>query len=801
MENSNAGVDNIPTNQNQFANQIPPPQQLPQPTQPPLVPKPSKKRVVFIIIGLLLIAATAIAILLWKSFTGIAFLGWQAPEMPQLSSEQIGELEKKYGYEVTYRPDLSPNEKFNFTTEYDYSACERDTCSDAFAVYSSADLTKKVASFITTVPDGTNRTVSIAPPVYDKAIDSSKIGANGYVEVTYDTDTNGEIGLPIMNKNRWGVAEMYYLVQRLDENGDQLAKPKVTIFTVKPDTKVLQATDVTADVDTNGAVNFSWSSVENAKEYYVVMIQRGKADNYVGKYTVIARTAKTSLNLADYNGDKSRAEKALSTTDIFSDEGTTFTQNHQLSYFDIKDEDDFFNKDGSTTLPSGSYVPTDNGAVSTSFAIIAVNGDSYSPAREIDGNALLASTPVNLAFNQSSFMSNQNSSTGPYNYDRLPKTQPMTMADGHTAKKAVIFNADRASVNTSLPTADELMLPYVVQGTYIAGSEMVYGTKGSFTKDYIKSKVEELNKRNLAAQPPGGAIDLPYVVKSSENDLQLTSKNTKTSDTQQTTQKTSSTNTDIPSVDYPVNGSTPLVRYIAANILAGNYTMDIANYYTDPTVGIWDALWEAVYQNPYIGVNSAYLKNVQLKGTILSMQFSGISQSEVTSRQNELYNRVKSIVPTITNSGMSDREKALAINKWLSENASYDDAAFAVLKKGWSSGDYSEYYTNFPYAWNGLGTAAHNKGVCVSYADAFKAFADQAGLKAAVVIGTDNVSGGKHAWNKAFFDGKWQVIDVTWNDAAGGSFTKYFGLTDAAANRVQDNNFMVDRFIGDYVAN
>lgn len=802
MENKNTDTEPaLPIDQTQTNNQVIAPPQLEPPvaTAPPKPTRTGSKKLIVLIASLLTVALIATMLLIWRPWSNALLTGWHAPEAPKLSAQQIIELEKKYGYDVTYRPDVAPTEKFSFEVAYNFGACQNTTCTDAVAVYNNADLTKKVDSRTVAYKSQSAVTLTVSPPVRNSALDTSTIAADGTVDMpTGNTDA---ANLAIGADNRWGVAEMYYLVQRLDEQGAKLARPKVTIFTIKADQKILPATDVTAHVDTNGGVSFSWNAVDNAKDYYLIKVQRGKFDNYVAKYSVIARTSHTSLNFAEYNGDKSRADKAMSMQGKLSPDSSNYTQNSQLRYYDTKSEDSYYKEDGTNTLPGGKYSPADNGALATSFAVIAVNGDAYSPVRETDGNALLASAPVSTAFNQSIYMADQRKGSDVSSDSRLYTTQPITMADGHTAKKAVIYDASKASVDTSLPSSDGLNLPYVVQGTYIAGSETLYGAKGSFTKDVIQSKVAALNKRNIAAQPPTGVVDLSYMVKTDTDTLQLDSQTTKT-DTRTSQNKTTVSPRSIPDVAYPVNGSTSLVKFIAANLMAGNYSMDIKNFYTDPTVGIWDAFWEAVFQNPYVGVNSAYMKNIQLNGTVLSVQYVGVTQEEMTNRQMSLLKQAQAIAPAITSADMSDRSKALAINKWLADNASYDNDALALLEQGRALNDYSAYFSNFPYAWNGLGTAVHNKGVCASYADAFKAFADQAGLKAITVIGTDNVSGGRHAWNKAFIDGKWQVVDATWDDnSEQGVYTRYFGMTDATANRVQDEEFMVDRFIGDYAAN
>jgi hypothetical protein len=72
---------------------------------------------------------------------------------------------------------------------------------------------------------------------------------------------------------------------------------------------------------------------------------------------------------------------------------------------------------------------------------------------------------------------------------------------------------------------------------------------------------------------------------------------------------------------------------------------------------------------------------------------------------------------------------------------------------------------------------AARKGVCAGYANLFKAMADVTGDEVAVVVGDarsdiDDVDGVGHAWNAAKIDGKWFLIDVTWD--AGSSSGKNF---------------------------
>lgn len=68
--------------------------------------------------------------------------------------------------------------------------------------------------------------------------------------------------------------------------------------------------------------------------------------------------------------------------------------------------------------------------------------------------------------------------------------------------------------------------------------------------------------------------------------------------------------------------------------------------------------------------------------------------------------------------------------------------------------------------------------VCAGYAQLVKAIGDAAGLEVVVVVGKTRSSDGLgHAWNAAKVDGKWYLLDATWDagSVGGDTFTKSFG--------------------------
>lgn len=108
----------------------------------------------------------------------------------------------------------------------------------------------------------------------------------------------------------------------------------------------------------------------------------------------------------------------------------------------------------------------------------------------------------------------------------------------------------------------------------------------------------------------------------------------------------------------------------------------------------------------------------------------------------------------ITKGLKSDREKAKAIYKWVSENIDYDYAKYSKHLKN----DYDNEY--------GALLALNTKnGVCYDYATLVAALGRAYGLQTKVVKGTGNINGlvGYHAWNEIYIadESKWIKLDTT----------------------------------------
>lgn len=109
--------------------------------------------------------------------------------------------------------------------------------------------------------------------------------------------------------------------------------------------------------------------------------------------------------------------------------------------------------------------------------------------------------------------------------------------------------------------------------------------------------------------------------------------------------------------------------------------------------------------------------------------------------------------------GASDEEKVKAIHKYVVQTIRYDKE---LAKKVTSS-----------YIPNIDNTIKTSKGICYDYAALFAGMARSQGIPTKLVMGTSDLVKGYHAWNEVYLDGKWIVIDTTFDAEAELKKVKY----------------------------
>lgn len=152
----------------------------------------------------------------------------------------------------------------------------------------------------------------------------------------------------------------------------------------------------------------------------------------------------------------------------------------------------------------------------------------------------------------------------------------------------------------------------------------------------------------------------------------------------------------------------------------------------------------------------------------------GVTENRAVFTTDENINavmKIYDIADSITNPGMSEREKVKAVHDWLCIHVDYD---------------YDNYLADtIPRAsYSITGAINHGKAVCGGYVLTFEAFMDVLGIECENVSGKSAAS--SHGWNKVKVDGNWYEIDVTWDDL--GLYGKgyrydYFLISEEQMNR------------------
>ncbi|MDN4476238.1 transglutaminase domain-containing protein [Demequina sp. SYSU T00192] len=253
-----------------------------------------------------------------------------------------------------------------------------------------------------------------------------------------------------------------------------------------------------------------------------------------------------------------------------------------------------------------------------------------------------------------------------------------------------------------------------------------------------------------------------------------------------------------PTVDYPVYGSTELVRYLETAMIAQQEAIDVT-FWAEELGGpaIEDALREAVTQNPYAFV----------KGWVFWETTVGVELHPVYTYAVDEADRRRSLTATAVQLGLSasrataassDKEKVTRIHDYLVSRGEYDYEAYDAINRGEDNAvvDRSQ---------EAYGLLVEGTAVCNGYAQAFLAMAEAAGLEAVQVTGSDlaGATGGDHAWNKVLVDGEWLLVDVTWDDPSTNPRTShdYLMLADGdprLITRITDSDWVVDAHLGDY---
>lgn len=213
-------------------------------------------------------------------------------------------------------------------------------------------------------------------------------------------------------------------------------------------------------------------------------------------------------------------------------------------------------------------------------------------------------------------------------------------------------------------------------------------------------------------------------------------------------------------VEYPLAGSTALVRYLEAAMIAREESIDV-RYWTrgaDGSAAVEDAMHEALTQNPYVFVQG--WQQLTLNGQVVSLEPTYVYDAQETARRQVATRAaVDTAVTLLAVDGLAPADQARAIHDYVARAATYDYGAADLIDAGVDDARVAASQEAF-------GILVSGTAVCNGYAQAFKAIADAVGLPTVTVTGEawSGVTSGGHAWNRVLVDGSWLVVDVTWDD-------------------------------------
>ena len=181
----------------------------------------------------------------------------------------------------------------------------------------------------------------------------------------------------------------------------------------------------------------------------------------------------------------------------------------------------------------------------------------------------------------------------------------------------------------------------------------------------------------------------------------------------------------------------------------GQFTSWVYNYVTLERLpgGGWDI------EEPIV-----YMENKRLYEKDKSVKDALKSTASVQSDEDE----IKETAAKITRHYDTDYEKVVALHDWVCENLYYDNDSL-------SSDEIPPYYA--------LDVLHSKKAVCRGYATLMAALCRAEGIPCNVVTGYAlGISGDKewseetattdeqnHAWNEVYVDGRWVIVDTTWD--------------------------------------
>lgn len=185
-------------------------------------------------------------------------------------------------------------------------------------------------------------------------------------------------------------------------------------------------------------------------------------------------------------------------------------------------------------------------------------------------------------------------------------------------------------------------------------------------------------------------------------------------------------------------------EYLTEQLQAKTVKIDVSSYQIDKG-DIYGAFSAVLNRHPELYYVDTYLRYSynNASNCVTALQITYLSYDE-----DAIESEVEDVLSMI-DENMSDVEKVLFIHDYLCVDVEY---AYADYNNDSVSKD----------AHNLKGALLDKIAVCDGYASAFQYYMSRLSIPCNIITGTSN--GGDHAWNQVCLDGKWYLVDVTWDD-------------------------------------
>lgn len=617
--------------------------------------------------------------------------------------------------------NLASDHKFVFENVSE-KIFQGDVYSD-IEVYSDSNLKKRVD--IKLEEDYENRKVTLSP---------------GLVFNYEGEDSSHDID------GTWGSMSKFYLVQYRDlTTNKKFDKPQVTVFTIA---REMNTPTLKQSVATDGYYKLDWEEVEGADYYEVYYYYDGM------EYAELELTTnETSCTYTEFKTAIEREERFQETygeTEVAT--ATRFSMNTML--------------DSETGY----------------FVVAKSNEGKFSGMSNIcNVSEIASSVPVRDAWGEKEF----SGTTAMV----LPTHMEMEMCDGSISKMLIDYHECQVTLYDDGEIKIEAKiknLPVEVLPLYFSGMEYE-----AFKED-MKNVLDRQDRLETKSVTQDSNVDIPYVPnngedegtaepeteevteETTESETEGTTEGVTEPETEETTEEVTEEETEAPTEEQPdtddpnseleskleesVYANTSLGAWIGINLLKHEETISLEEF-PEASDGEYlsSSLLEAYRQNPLIDIVNTFSYDYSTNSLVVTYMHS---KEESQQKQMAAIDKAEEIAKSITKDSMSDFEKEEAINNYLCENASYNEAIYEYINEDGTISD--EVMLENADSFHPYGILVDNKGVCESYSEAFLMIAKNAGLE--VVIETGKLDGVNHEWNRVKIDGSWYVLDVTNND-------------------------------------